>query len=206
MNEDLLEDLKNLTSALEKSSEELNIKINNKEALLDEKLKKISDVLEQAEKEENELRYMISNLEKTLSFFNSKIEETGKIIEEVSLKATSIKLDVKKIEQKMDNFKNLQTDAENAQKAIEDFNKDTSKIHSDIINLSEEASVCDDAYKTIKENFDKMNKEVSKFVSSDLGKLTIKDDATVKRDFAQYVKNHLVAEGTFSDSNLIWKK
>lgn len=206
MNEDLLEDLKNLTSALEKSSEELNIKINNKEALLDEKLKKISEVLEQAEKEENELRYMISNLEKTLSFFNSKIEETGKIIEEVSLKATSIKLDVKKIEQKMDNFKNLQTDAENAQKAIEDFNKDTSKIHSDIINLSEEASVCDDAYKTIKENFDKMNKEVSKFVSSDLGKLTIKDDATVKRDFAQYVKNHLVAEGTFSDSNLIWKK
>lgn len=206
MNEDLLEDLKNLTSALEKSSEELNIKINNKEALLDEKLKKISEVLEQAEKEENELKYMISNLEKTLSFFNSKIEETGKIIEEVSLKATSIKLDVKKIEQKMDNFKNLQTDAENAQKAIEDFNKDTSKIHSDIINLSEEASVCDDAYKTIKENFDKMNKEVSKFVSSDLGKLTIKDDATVKRDFAQYVKNHLVAEGTFSDSNLIWKK
>lgn len=206
MNEDLLEDLKNLTSALEKSSEELNIKINNKEALLDEKLKKISEVLEQAEKEENELRYMISNLEKTLSFFNSKIEETGKIIEEVSLKATSIKLDVKKIEQKMDNFKNLQTDAENAQKAIEDFNKDTSKIHSDIINLLEEASVCDDAYKTIKENFDKMNKEVSKFVSSDLGKLTIKDDATVKRDFAQYVKNHLVAEGTFSDSNLIWKK
>lgn len=206
MNEDLLEDLKNLTSALEKSSEELNIKINNKEALLDEKLKKISEVLEQAEKEENELKYMISNLEKPLSFFNSKIEETGKIIEEVSLKATSIKLDVKKIEQKMDNFKNLQTDAENAQKAIEDFNKDTSKIHSDIINLSEEASVCDDAYKTIKENFDKMNKEVSKFVSSDLGKLTIKDDATVKRDFAQYVKNHLVAEGTFSDSNLIWKK
>lgn len=206
MNEDLLENLKNLTSVLEKSSEELNIKINNKEALLDEKLKKISEVLEQAEKEESELKYMISNLEKTLSFFNSKIDETGKMIEEVSSKAKRIKLDVNQIEQKMDNFKNLQTKAENAQKAIEDFNKDTSKIHSDIINLSDKASVCDDAYKTIKENFDKMNKEVSNFVSSDLGKLMIKDDVAVKRDFAQFIKDHLVAEGTFSDSNLIWKK
>lgn len=206
MNEDLLEELKTVMSALEKSSNELNIRIKDKDALLDEKLQAVSAVLKRADKKEKMLNEMISNLEKTLSSFNSRIEEIENNIKDVLLKADNLKSDADRIEQKMYIYTDIQARAENAQKAIESFNKDTSKIHSDIVNLSEDASVCNTAYKTMKKSFDKMNKEINAFMSADLGKLVLKDDATVKRNFAQYVKDHLIPEiNAFEPNRLKWK-
>lgn len=205
MNEDLLNNLQSLTSALEKSAKELDIKIYNKESLLDEKLINISETLKRANEKEKKLDYMISKLEETLSSFNSKIEDISKNIESASLKTEDFRSDVKQIEEKMESFKDLQVNAEKAQKTIENFNKDTVNIHNDIVNLSEKASACNDSYRTMQKSFDKMKNDINNFMSSDLGKLTTKDDIAVKKDFARYVKDHLVAEGTFSDSKLIWK-